>query len=72
MFEYMFGIDNIVPIDLWIDFGAIIIITRLFYRADFFGSHNFPCPSLLLRTTVLNNIHETVAPQSLLNRPLVY
>ena len=32
MFEYMFGIDNIVLIDLWLDFGAIII-TRLFLDA---------------------------------------
>ena len=29
MFEYIFGVDSTVPIDIWLDFGEIII-TRLF------------------------------------------
>ena len=25
MFEYIFGIDNVVPLDKWLDFRAIIL-----------------------------------------------
>ena len=47
-----FGIDKGVPIDTGLDFGEIS-----FLRC-FFGSHSFPCRSLLLSTTVLNDINK--------------
>ena len=34
----------------------MMIITRLFLRAHVLGSHSFPYQSLLLNTTVLNDI----------------
>ena len=50
MFEYIFGIDNVVPIDIRLDF-EVIIITRL-CSGVFFRNYSFPCQSLLLSTTV--------------------
>ena len=35
----------------------MVNITRLFFRKHFSGSHSFPCQSLLLSTTVLNDIY---------------
>ena len=60
MFEYIFGIDKGVPIDIGLDFGEIII-TRFFSQACFFGNHSFPCRSLLLSATILN---DTIATYS--------
>ena len=51
MFEWIFGIVNIIPIDLCLVF-QVVIITRLFFGHVFSGSHSFPC---LLSTTVLND-----------------
>ena len=53
-FEYIFGVDSTVPIDVWLDLGEIII-TRLFIQVHFCG-HKFSCQSLLLSTSVLNDI----------------
>ena len=39
-------IDKGVPIDIGLDFGEIVI-TMLFSRVRVFGSHSFPCQSLL-------------------------
>ena len=39
-------IDNGVSIDIWLLQGGAL-----------FGSHSFPCRSLLLSTTVLNDIY---------------
>ena len=57
-FEYIFGVDNTVPIDVWIDLGEIII--RLFIQVHFCGK---PCQSLLLSTSILNDkyMHNTKA-----------
>ena len=55
MFECIFGIEHVVPIDYsYVDFGEIII-TRLFLYV-FFRSYSFPCRSLLLSATVLNDV----------------
>ena len=51
----IFGIDKGVPIDIGLDFEEITI-TRLFSWERLFGSHSFPCRSLLLSTTVLNEV----------------
>ena len=53
-FEYIMGDDSTVLIDIWLDFGDIII-TRFFPGTFFVGSHGFPCQSLLLSTSVLND-----------------
>ena len=51
MYE-IFGIDNSVPIDIWLDFGEIVLATRLFSQAHFWKSYF----SLLIPTTILNPI----------------
>ena len=56
MFEYIFGIDKGVPIDIRLDFGEIII-TRLFTRACFFQKS---CQFLLLSTTILNDTYMAI------------
>ena len=54
MFEYIFG----VPIDIWLDFGEIIITGLLFGHAVF-GSHSFPCRSLLLRYLIAPEVDDS-------------
>ena len=49
-----FSIDKVVPVHVWPVFLADTF-TRLFIREHFYGSHAFPCPFLLLSTTVLND-----------------
>ena len=56
MFEYTFWIDKGVPIDIGLDFGRLSL-QGCFLGCIFFGSHNFPCQSLLLSATVLNDMH---------------
>ena len=51
--EQIFSIDKVVPVDLFPIFLADTI-TMLFIQVCFYGSHKFPCRSLLLSTTVLN------------------
>ena len=50
--ELIFSIDKIVPVDV------LPVFCRYYYNAiytgAFYGSHTFPCRSLLLSTTVLN------------------
>ena len=46
MFEYIFGINNVIPIDLRLDFGVIMI--DILQGWAYFWK---PCRSLLLSTT---------------------
>ena len=50
-----FSIDKDVLVDLFPIFSADTI-TVLFILVRFHGSHIFPCQSLLLNTTILNNM----------------
>ena len=52
--EYIFSSDRVIPVDLFPVFSADTI-TVLFIQVHFYGSHTFPCQSLLLSTTVLND-----------------
>ena len=54
MYEYIFGIDKGVPIDIGVDFGYIII-TRLLSQAYFFLKAIDPY--YYVSTTVLNDIY---------------
>ena len=55
MFELIFDIVDVVLIDLCLVFNAVII-TRLFL-GTLFGSQSFAGQSLLLSTTVLNDMY---------------
>ena len=52
--EQIFSIDNVVPVDLFLVFWQILLQCYL-SRCVFYRSHKFPCRSLLLSTTVLND-----------------
>ena len=52
MFEYILRIDNAVPIDIWLELERSILQGCFLVC---FGSHSFPCQSLLLSTTVLTD-----------------
>ena len=53
--EYIFSIDNVVPVDVLPVF-SVDTITMLFIQVHFYRRHTFPCLSLLLSTTILNDI----------------
>ena len=53
--ELIFGIVDVVLIDLCLGFNAVII-TRLFF-GTLFGSHSFAIQSLLLSITILNDTY---------------
>ena len=53
-------IASVVPIGIWLVFKAVIV-ARLLIQARFLGSHIFPGRSLLLSTTVLNDINLHIA-----------
>ena len=53
MFEWIFDIVDIVPIDLCLVFR--VVMQQGCFLGTFFGSHSFPDQSLLLSTTVLND-----------------
>ena len=55
MFESIFHMGNIAPIDIWLVFQVVLIVSLLFHGA-FLGSHSFPYQSLLLSTTILNDV----------------
>ena len=52
--EQIFSIGKVVPVDLFPVFWQILLQCYL-SRCVFYGSHKFPCQSLLLSTTVLND-----------------
>ena len=52
--EKIFSVDKVVPVDILPVFLADTI-TLLFIQVHFYGSHKFPCQSLLLSTIVLND-----------------
>ena len=52
--ELIFSIDDVVPVDVLPGFLADTI-TFYLSRCVFYISHTFPCQSLLLSTTVLND-----------------
>ena len=57
MFEFIFGIDNDMPIDIMARFLKDI---ASYYKVDVFGKpYSFPCRSLLLSTTVLDTYKYT-------------
>ena len=49
------GIDKVVPVDE-LRVSRQILLRCYLSRCIFYGSHKFPCRSLLLSTTVLNDI----------------
>ena len=52
--EWTFSIDKVVPVDVL----AVVLagtITKLFIQVHFYRNHIFPCRSLLLSTTILND-----------------
>ena len=53
--EQIFVVDKVVPVDVLLIFRQILLHCYL-SRCVFYGSHNFPGRSLLLSTTVLNDI----------------
>ena len=53
-FEWIFSIDEVVPVDVLPVFWQILLQCYL-SRWVFCRSHKFPCQSLLLSTTVLNH-----------------
>ena len=52
--EQIFSIDKVVPVDLFPVFWQILLQCYL-SRYIFCRSHKFPCQSLLLSTTILND-----------------
>ena len=52
--EQIFSIDKVVPIDVLPVFQQILLHCYL-SKYIFYGSHQFPCRSLLLSTTILND-----------------
>ena len=54
--EQISSIDKVVPVDLFPVFWQILLQCYL-SRCVFYVSHKFPCRSLLLSTTVLNDTH---------------
>ena len=54
MFEWIFDIFNVVPIDLCLSYYYKAIF-QAHFSGTFFRSHSFPGQSLLLSTTVLND-----------------
>ena len=53
--EQIFSIDKVVPVDLFPVFWQIRTITMLFIQVRFLWKPYFPCRSLLLSTTILND-----------------
>ena len=51
--EQIFSIDKVVPVASFL----ADTITMLFIQVCFYGSHKFPCRSLLLSATVLNDTY---------------
>ena len=58
LFEWMYGANSFVPIDLWPTFEGNVIV-RWFFPDVLLGGHRFPFKSLLLSTSVLNVIVKT-------------
>ena len=52
-FRSIFDIVNLIPIDPWLVFSAIII--QGFSGTLLLGSHNFPCQSVSI--AMLNDMH---------------
>ena len=55
----IFSVDKVVPVDL---FPVVwqILLQCYFPRCVFYGSHKFPCQTLLLSTTILNDMENWV------------
>ena len=67
MFKYIFVIDSIVPIDIWLVFWGDDYY-KAAYPGAFLGSHSFPCQSLLLRTTILNDLSQQHVTSKMVTR----
>ena len=74
--EWIFSIDKGVPVDVFPVFQQVLLHCYV-SRCIFYESHTFPCRSLLLSTTVLNDIkmvyiHKFINIRSTYSAILIY